>query len=90
MKNLKVKLSAMAVILGLGAALATAAPASFSNKAWGKLSNGTYLDVTGQQQGTDYNCTASAAICTAVYPATQNPNVNPANPISTVAGTFSN
>ncbi len=81
----------MAVVLGLGSALVTsAAPKPFANKTWGKLSTGAYIDITGEHQGTDYQCTSSTNTCTAVYPATQNPNSNPANPLSTVSGTFSN
>jgi len=90
MKNLKVKLSALAIILGLGAAFASASPHAFANKKWALLSDGNYLDVTGQVKGSDYQCDNSSHTCTAVYPATQNPNVNPANPISQEIGTFSN
>jgi hypothetical protein len=90
MKNLKVKLASAAIILGLGAAFATAAPHRFSNKTWGKEPTGGYIDVTGQHQGTDYTCSTGTTVCTAVYPATQDPNVNPANPISTVLGVFGN
>jgi hypothetical protein len=91
MKKLKVSLAAMAVVLGLGSALVTsAAPKPFANKTWGKLANGTYVDVTGQTQGIQYDCTGVTGTCTATYPAAQNPNSNPASPLSIVAGTFSN
>jgi hypothetical protein len=91
MKNLKVQLSGLAIVLGLAGAFASsAATHNFSNKTWGRNADGTYTDVTGEHQGTDYSCKSSTAICTAVYPATQDPNLNPANPISTVLGDFSN
>jgi hypothetical protein len=90
MKNLKVKMSMLAVVIGFAGAFASSAHGSFANKTWGRESSGLYVDVTGQNQGTDYNCTGSSGICTAVYPATQNPNSNPNNPISTTPGVFSN
>lgn len=86
MKNLKFKLAAAALVLGIGSAMATAN--NFANKTWGRQSNGTYVDLTGHTPD-EYRCDDSSNICTAVYPATQNPNVNPNNPISVVQGTFS-
>jgi hypothetical protein len=90
MKNSPVKLSALALILGLGAAFASAAPHRFATKTWGLQSNGTYVDVTGQSDPADYHCTSSSNTCTAVYPAAQDPNVNPANPSAIIRGDFSN
>ena len=89
MKNLKSKLAAMAMILGLGSALVTsAAPRNMANKTWGHRANGTYVDLTGKTED-DYDCTGSTNVCTAVYPSTQDPNSDPANPISTIPGQFS-
>jgi len=90
MNNLKVKLSALAIILGIGAAFASATPHAFASKKWALLSDGSYLEVTGQVKGSDYQCDNASRTCTAVYPAAQDPNTNPANPISTETGTFSN
>ncbi|TWR26781.1 hypothetical protein FPZ42_07015 [Mucilaginibacter achroorhodeus] len=87
MKNLKFKLAAAALVLGIGSALATASN-PFANKTWGRQSNGVYVDLTGHSPD-EYNCTASSSVCTAIYPATQNPNTNPANPISIQQGAFS-
>jgi hypothetical protein len=88
MKNLKVKMSMLAVVIGFAGAFASSAHGAFTNKTWAKQSSGHYLNITGQTRGVNYDCNASANICTAVYPATQDPNVNPANPISTEAGDF--
>jgi hypothetical protein len=91
MKSLKVSLSALAILLGLGSALLTSAAPHFSNKTWGRDPlTGVYTEVTGQHQGSDYTCKSAITVCTAVYPATQNPNADPSNPISTVLGDFSN
>ncbi|WP_219124113.1 hypothetical protein [Mucilaginibacter sp. 21P] len=82
-------MAAVAMILGVGSALiSAAAPSHFANKVWGHRSDGSYVDLTGKTPA-DYSCTSSSAVCTATYPQNQNPNVNPANPISTTSGTFS-
>ncbi|QHS56557.1 hypothetical protein GWR56_13770 [Mucilaginibacter sp. 14171R-50] len=89
MKNLKSTFAAAALILGLGSALLTsAATQQPGTKTWGHRTDGSYVDLTGENPA-DYRCTGSMQICKAVYPDTQDPNVNPANPISTVAGEFS-
>jgi hypothetical protein len=89
MKNLKSAFVAAAMIVGLGSALLTsAAPRNPDTKTWGHRTDGSYVDLTGENPA-DYRCSESPNICKAVYPATQNPNSNPASPISTVPGNFS-
>jgi hypothetical protein len=89
MKNFKLTLSVAALALGLGSAVMTsAAPSGFANKSWGHRADGSYVDLTGVNPNT-YSCSESDNICIAVYPSTQNPNTNPANPVSTLPGTFS-
>ena len=88
MKNLKVKMSMLAIVAGFGFAFAGSAHGAFSNRKWAKQSTGSYTDITGQVIGVDYSCKASTNTCTAVYPSTQDPNLNPANPVSTEAGDF--
>jgi len=93
MKNLKIDLAAIALVLGAGSALAMTGTHRFANKTWGKLPNGTYVNVTGQP----YSCTPSAAVCTEDYPSDVNPNnqagdAHPgiADPVNIVHGAFSN
>nr|WP_067055224.1 hypothetical protein [Mucilaginibacter sp. L294] len=89
MKNLKSTFAVFALVLGLGSALLTsAAPRHLNTKIWGHRTDGSYVDLTGEDPA-DYRCTGTTQICKAEYPDTQNPNANPANPISTVAGVFS-
>lgn len=88
MKNLKSAFVAAAMILGLGSALLTNAAPRPDTKTWGHRTDGSYVDLTGEDPA-DYRCTGSTQICKAVYPASQDPNTNPANPISLVAGVFS-
>lgn len=90
MKRSSLKISVLALVMGVGAAMATSAHASFANQTWGRKSATLYINVTGQHQGSDYTCSGTTSVCTAVYPAGQDPNVNPANPISTTPGTFAN
>jgi hypothetical protein len=89
MKNLKSKLVAAAMLIGLGSAmLSQAAPGRFANKTWGKRTSGVYVDLTGHSTD-EYSCTGSSGVCTAVYPTTQNPNTDASNPISIQPGVFS-
>ncbi|MES2063577.1 MAG: DUF6520 family protein [Bacteroidota bacterium] len=87
MKNLRLKLAVAALVLGLGSAMATTHHA-FANKSWGHRTDGSYVDLTGVNPNR-YSCAESEETCIAVYPATQNPNTNPANPVSIIFGTFS-
>lgn len=75
MKKLKVSLSAMALILGIGAAFATAPHRSLDTKKWSlNRSTGQYEDITGQAMGNDYECLADNQTCTAEFPSDVNPN----------------
>jgi len=35
--------------------------------------NGTWVDITGQVQGTDYRCTSSSQVCTKLFDSNNNP-----------------
>jgi hypothetical protein len=75
MKKLKVSLSAMALLLGVGAALATTPQGSLDSKKWAlNRSNGQYEEITGQQMGSDYTCNLDNQTCTAEFPSDVNPN----------------
>ena len=95
MKNLKVKLSFLALLLGVSSAFAGMSQQRFANRKWTKdPSTGIYNPVTGQK-GTDYLCSESANNCTETYPETIDPNTNPAvgqpghvNPTSVELGDF--
>ncbi|RFZ92876.1 hypothetical protein D0C36_15915 [Mucilaginibacter conchicola] len=95
MKNLKVKLAAIALVLGAGSALASAHHA-FATRKWGKdASTGIYTEVTGLSSPSGYRCQNSSNVCTEEYPTDVDPN-NQANdshpgiaqPSNTVLGTF--
>lgn len=88
MKSLKVKLSVLALILGMGAAFATAKHLGPNHKWSRDPISGAYTDITGQQQGIDYACDEASSVCTAVYPEGQNPNSDAANPLSVETGLF--
>ena len=89
MKSLQVKLSVLAVILGMGGAFATVQHRAFSDRKWSyDAVQHQYTDITGQQVGTDYNCDPGSSVCTATYPQGQNPNSNAANPLSVETGLF--
>jgi hypothetical protein len=89
MKNLKVKLSALAVIMAVSGAFATMQPKHFAAHKWGRDPlTGVYTDITGETEGQQYNCDDSPEICTATYPAGQDPNSNPASPLSVENGLF--
>ena len=81
MKGMKLNLAAIAVLLGTGAAFATSAKPA--NVKWRQLSNGSYVQVTAT-----YSCTTSTSTCTLSYPAGQDPNIDPSNPVSQEIGTF--
>ena len=86
MKNQKFKVAALAMILGISGAVASSHKAAFTNHKWSLNASGVYTDITGQKQGTNYFCDESTNTCTATYPAGQDPNVNPASPISVELG----
>jgi hypothetical protein len=89
MKSLKIKLSALAVILAVSGAFATRQPKHFAAHTWGRDAvSGQYTDITGEKEGTDYNCDPGTDVCTATYPAGQDPNSNPASPLSVENGVF--
>ena len=95
MKNLKLNLSAIALLLGVGSALATSHH-SFANRKWGRdRVTGIYTEVTGMTPP-DYKCASSTNICTEEYPADVDPNnqagdqhPGTALPSNTVLGNFS-
>ncbi|MFB9844027.1 DUF6520 family protein [Mucilaginibacter ginsenosidivorans] len=89
MKKLKVSITALALVLGVGTAFATTAYRPFTNKTWAlNPSTGLYMDITGQVRGVDYNCTGASGTCTADFPSDVNPNdqAHDAHP-GTVQGT---
>ena len=89
MKNQKFKLAAMAMILGISGAVAGAHKINLTDHKWGRNpTTGVYTDITGEIKGTDYFCDQSANICTATYPAGQDPNTNPNSPHSLELGNF--
>ena len=97
MKDLKIKLAAMAILLGIGSAFATVTPHRTDLKRWGKYPSGLYTEVTGDVKGTDYFCNGMSSICTEEYPADVDPNnqltddhAGIASPVNSVIGTFSN
>jgi hypothetical protein len=46
--------------------------------------NGTWIDVTGQVQGSDYRCSASSLVCTQLFDSNGNPIAG-----TQVSGTYS-
>lgn len=96
MKNLKVKLFTLALLAGLGSALATTPHRDLDNKKWARdPMSGQYVDITGEQLGEDYQCISSSSVCTAEYPEDVDPNdqANDAHPgtaaaQNVVTGTF--
>jgi hypothetical protein len=75
MKNLKIKLSALMILVGTGAALATVRHTRTTDHKWSRNpSSSVYTDITGQEVGSDYRCLDAAQICTATYPEGVNPN----------------
>jgi hypothetical protein len=88
MRNLKVKLSVLAMLVGLGSAFATRKPLDDNHKWSRDAVSGAYTDITGQQLGTDYSCDNGSDVCTATYPAAQDPNVNASGAISVETGVF--
>jgi hypothetical protein len=76
MKNLKVKLSVLALILGMSTAFAGLQHKRFGIQKWTEDAGGAYSPVTGTK-GIDYLCSESANHCTETYPDTVNPNTNP-------------
>jgi hypothetical protein len=74
MKNLKLKMSVIALVLGFGTAMATTQH-SFANRKWGKDPlTGVYTEVTGLSSPSGYDCTPSANVCTEEYPMDVDPN----------------
>lgn len=88
MKTQKFQVAALALILGIGSAVASNRPSSLTNHKWSRDAQGIYTDITGEQKGTDYNCDASSNVCTATYPQGQDPNTNPNAPVSVELGDF--
>ena len=75
MKKLKVSLSALVVILGIGSAFATVTKHDLANRKWGRDPlTGVYTDITGGEKGTDYTCTGTSIVCSEEYPADVDPN----------------
>jgi len=89
MNRLKIKLSVLAVILGISGAFATMQHRGLDDQKWSRNPiSGVYTNITGEQQGPDYHCTESTDVCTATYPEGQDPNSNPASPLSVETGLF--
>ncbi|RFZ85114.1 hypothetical protein DYU05_05795 [Mucilaginibacter terrenus] len=89
MKNLKLKMAALALLIGSGAAFASVNHKPVLNKRWGlDRSSGQYVDVTGKMVGIGYECTGTSETCTAEFPSDVNPNnqAGDSHP-GTVAGT---
>jgi len=68
MKKGKISLTAIAVLLGLGAALASNAQRATPHKtfAWNQTLQ-EWVDVTGQTEGVDFLCNGPDNICTAQF-----------------------
>jgi hypothetical protein len=94
MKNLKVKMSLLALVLGASAAFATVQHHQSTDRKWSlDETSGVYTEVTGQLEGIDYTCSESQDVCTETYPAAVDPNNNPEGPnhvapISSESGLF--
>jgi hypothetical protein len=89
MKNLKFQFALAAMLLGFGGAVATAQHRSLVDQKWARNPvTGLYTNITGQNQGFEYDCDHSSDVCTATYPPGQDPNSNPASPISVEEGLF--
>ena len=95
MKNLKLKMSVAALVLGLGSAMATTHSNS-TNRKWGRDALGVYTEVTGMNAPADYKCKSSSSTCTEEYPADVDPNdqagdahAGTALPTNIVLGDFS-
>ncbi|OCX54303.1 hypothetical protein BEL04_08575 [Mucilaginibacter sp. PPCGB 2223] len=89
MKNLKVKLAALAMVIGLGSAFATVKHVALSDRKWSyDASLDQYTDITGQQKGINYDCDEASSVCTATYPQAQDPNQDDSNPVSVETGVF--
>lgn len=68
MKRNKMPLALLAILLGVGGALATRAASRDSLKVFAyDQSSKTWVDVTGQTEGVDFQCNASRNICTAEF-----------------------
>jgi len=69
-------MSAMALILGMGAALATTTSHHRAGtKIWGlNQTTGMYEDVTGLEEGLDFECRSGVTVCTEEYADDVNPN----------------
>jgi hypothetical protein len=88
MKKVKIPLTALAVMLGLGAALAFNAPRPNTHKtfAWNQTLQ-EWVDVTGQTEGVDYNCNSSENLCTSQF---TNDDPIHGQMINPVKGTYQN
>lgn len=89
MKNLRVKLSVLALLLGAGSAFAGMSHKVADRKWTQDPQTLTYTPVTGTQ-GIDYECIDNPGNCTESYPDGVNPNSNPNNvqPTSVEHGEF--
>jgi len=94
MKKLKVSLSALALLVGIGAAFATTSKRSNEDRRWGLNSSGQYIEVGSEDV---YDCLPGGPVCTATYPTDVNPNDQEndghsgiAEPTSIEPGTFLN
>jgi hypothetical protein len=72
MKNLKVQMSMLALVLGIGTAFATVHPVGTGTKKWSRNhTSGVYTELPPSQS---YSCLDASTICTATYPDDVNPN----------------
>ncbi len=90
MKKGKIPLTAIAVLLGLGAALASNVQRATPHKtfAWDQTTQ-EWVDVTGQTEGVDYLCNESQNICTAQF-TNDDPKTGQIIPPSEVKGNYQN
>lgn len=93
MKKLNIKLSVLAIVLGVSAAYASKSEVKKDTHLWGKQSNGVWLNIDGRTESdtppysaNSYRCDESTNSCT-VQAATQ-PATN-SNPTGAKPGTFS-
>jgi hypothetical protein len=92
MKRLKLNITALAVLIGVGTAFAGSHKHQSTVK-WRPLYNnaGTitgWENVNGLIQGTDYTCDASSQACTAQFPSGVTPTASTPVPVDHVSGTF--
>lgn len=88
MKRIKIPLALLAILLGVGGALAASRTVATSAETFAlDPSTGQWVNVTGQTEGMDYNCVLSQSICTAQF-TNNDPIHGTIIPSSEVQGTY--